>query len=132
MTDPIVLTDSIVHCELPQLVSWAGLTIALAIVGIGIRQQAIHKMASTALNKQTAHLDSLKDLRTMHEHADDFGFGTKATNERLDKLLTAITASTEESQRVSDSLYRLVHYITFDIKSRTGKAPPPPPPNGGK
>jgi hypothetical protein len=66
----------------------------------------------------------------MHEHADDYGFGSKEVNLRLSELLKEISKSTGENRRVADSIQDLIHYITFDIKRRSGESPPPPPPNG--
>jgi len=103
---------------------------ALALVGVGLRLQTMVNLAKDAVSKQQIHLRALRDLETMHEHADDYGFGTKATNEQLKGLIEAFRESVEENRRISDSLYRLVHYIKFDIKGRTGQEPPPPPPNG--
>jgi hypothetical protein len=105
---------------------------ALAMVGIGIRIVNLHTIVKEAMVRQDHMIDALDKLVTMHEHADDFGFGTKKTNNQLHELLKAIASAVAESRRTGESLHRLIHYITFDIKQRTGKEPPPAPPNGGQ
>lgn len=122
--------DAIVECQLPQIVHWASGAMALAVLAIGFAVQNIHSIGKQAIAAQRTTHDALETLHTMHQHPDDYGFGTKATNIHLTNLLVSIQESTEESRRVGDSLHDLIHYIMFDIKSRTGKAPPPPPPNG--
>jgi hypothetical protein len=105
---------------------------AIAIVSIGWRLVALHGMLKIGLSRQDHMIESMDKLVTMHEHADDFGFGTRNTNNQLKALLTAISQAVEESRRTGESLHKLIHYITFEIRERTGKSPPPPPPNGGR
>lgn len=53
-------------------------------------------------------------LLDMHEHADDYGFGTERTNKLIEDNTKAMNA--------------LVHYITWSIEHTTGQKPPPPLP----
>jgi hypothetical protein len=126
------MEPSIIHDKLPQLVSWSAGIMAIAIVSIGWRLVALHTMLQKGLLRQDHMIEAMDKLVTMHEHADDFGFGTRNTNMQLKDLLAAISTAVAESRRTGDSLHKLIHYITFEIRERTGKTPPPPPPNGSK
>lgn len=122
--------DPIVHTiDTPALWGWGVAVIALVVVGIGIRIQRLVSMIQHGLDKQVNLLNGISELKTMHDHADDFGFGTRATNEHLEKLIEALSDYAKENRHISNGLRDLIHYTTFDIKARTGHDPPPPPPN---
>lgn len=123
--------DPIVHqIQPPPLWNWAVGIIALAIVAVGARMQTLASSIKMGLQRQTELIAGIAEIKTMHDHPDDYGFGTRQTNLKLERLLKALTEAAEENRRIGDQLYRLTHYLQFDIKSRTGKEPPPPPPNG--
>lgn len=109
--------------HIPQMLSWAAGILALAVVGIAARIEAMAKIARDIQVKIT-------DCKTMHEHPDDYGFGSKETNEMMRGLVIATEASSRESEKVFRALTTMIHYITYDIKQRTGKTPPPPTPTG--
>jgi hypothetical protein len=110
-------TCEVVHGD---FIAWAAGICVLTIIGIAIR---LENLASRVKDVQQRVIDT----KTMHEHADDYGFGTKETNEMLQGLLTSTRTSAKESDKVYRALTAMIHYITYDIKQRTGHSPPPPP-----
>ncbi len=111
-----------VICQLAHVdfLMWASGVCVLTLVGVAIR---LENLASRVRNVQ----ETVTDQKTMHEHADDYGFGTKETNEMLKGLLASTRSSAKESDKVYRALTAMIHYITYDIKQRTGQTPPPPP-----
>jgi hypothetical protein len=111
----------IVQVEMPQMLTWAAGLMALTLVAIALRIENI----ATRM-KDVSH--NVYQLKSMHEHPDDHGFGTRATDEMLSGLVEACSSNCRQSEKVWRSIDRLAHYIAHDIESRTGRPPPPPPP----
>lgn len=111
-------------CEIPAALSWGAGLIALTMVGFAIRMET--------MGARVRDIKSGVDrARVMHEHADDYGFGTVETNRLLRDLVVASANNARESERVCRVVRELTHFIIWEIKDRTGKTPPPPPPEGG-
>jgi hypothetical protein len=70
-------------------------------------------------------LDKIIALETMHQHPDDFQFGTKATNEMVATLTSECRKTCQRNREVADSIDNLAALLRYDIKQRTGITPPP-------
>ncbi len=111
-------------CEMSAALSWGAGIVALTLVGIVFRIEAMGaRVREIKAGVESAHV--------MHEHADDYGFGTGQTNRLLREVLSATSSNSRSSEAVARSINELTHYLTWDIKQRTGETPPPPPPVGG-
>jgi hypothetical protein len=123
MNEP--LQEVIVH--IPPMLAWAAGVMAIALVGLLARVEQLHSHIVKGMSRQTELLDSLRNLETMHEHPDDYKFGTSETN----KMVLAIGANCEQVCRrhsqVLLAIERLAQLIAYDIEQRTGKRPPPMP-----
>jgi hypothetical protein len=84
-----------------------------AVLGIGGRMKSVQ--------------EDTQSVKTMHEHPDDYGFGSKETNKMLKGLMEACSTNCQEASRVWRSLDTLAYYIKYDVETRTGKKIPPPP-----
>ncbi len=104
----------------PIVFSTGVLVLAVTIV---VRQEI---MIRRAIHSSQV-IDSIK---VMHEHADDFDFGTKETNERLIELEKLNIKIFGEMKSSNNNMHALVHYVKFYIEKQTGEKPPPVPPNG--
>ena len=111
------------ECETPTIFIWAASVVVVSITGIGIRQHF-------SLSRMAKILAGVELLTEMHRHADDYGFGTRNTNELLQAAVAASTASEKASIATTRSLRELIHYMLHDMKSRNVN-PPPPKPDGG-
>ncbi len=63
-------------------------------------------------SEQTSQHADIVVLLKMHQHADEHGFGTGATNKMV--------ASIERTQKA------MIHYVRWIAVEMTGKQPPPP------
>lgn len=116
----MIESTQVIIAELPSLWSWSAGIVALTIVALGIRQEMI-------ANKVRNIEGIVTTMKIMHEHADDYGFGTKRTNNLIDEMQQATVKSTNAIRISSNSIDQLAHFIKVDIETRTGKKLPPPP-----
>jgi hypothetical protein len=109
------------------MVNWAAGVIAIGLVALLARLEQLHAHMAKGLARQAELLESLRNLETMHEHPDDYKFGTSETN----RMVLAIGANCEQVCRrhsqVLVAIERLAQLISYDIEQRTGKCPPPMP-----
>jgi hypothetical protein len=109
------------------MLSWAAGVMAVAIVGILARIEILHSGMAKALTRQSDVLDSLQRLETMHEHPDDYNFGTSDTNKMMIALGNNCEQVCKRHGQVLYAIERLASLIAYDIEQRTGKRPPPMP-----
>ena len=64
-------------------------------------------------------------LLHMHEHADEYGFGTVALRARQDAEREQMRKLVTDNTR---AMREVAHYIRWMIEDRTGHKPPPPTP----
>ena len=119
------MPEVIVHTT--PMLNWAAGVIAIALVGLLARIEQLHSHIAKALDRQSKLLEKIDNLETMHEHPDDYDFGTSDTN----KMVMAIGANCEavcrRHSQVLHAIERLAQLISYDIEQRTGKRPPPMP-----
>jgi hypothetical protein len=113
--------------DTPPMVNWAAGVIAIGLVALLARLEQLHAHMSKGLARQVDLLEAMRNLETMHEHPDDYKFGTSETN----RMVLAIGANCEQVCRrhsqVLVAIERLAQLISYDIEQRTGKCPPPMP-----
>jgi len=116
--------------EFPDIVVWACGIAVLAIVGLVIRQEhALNKITYLRAQIEDA-MRVITQIKTMHDHPDDFDFGTKRTNEILTQTLEVVAETSKQNAETSRILKELTHYLKADLESRGVK--PIPPIGGGK
>jgi hypothetical protein len=119
------LQEVVVH--IPPMLAWAFGVVAVALVGLLARVEQLHSHIIKGLSRQSELLESLRNLETMHEHPDDYKFGTSETN----RMVLAIGNNCEQVCRrhsqVLIAIERLAQLIAYDIEQRTGHCPPPMP-----
>jgi predicted SPOUT superfamily RNA methylase MTH1 len=122
-----------------ELLDWLLGVLTVALVAIGIRQEAmfssLRKLRSEDLSRIASNVDR---VRVMHEHPDDYGFGVRETNRLLKtivqeqaQVLSSQSQSTAAQIEVTRALRDLVHYIVAEHEERTGKKMKPIPPGTG-
>ncbi len=101
--------------------TWLGVGVFLALAIIAVRLEMLQSRL-----KDTKQMT--RRLLEMHQHADDYGFGTVETNKLLranseaqTELLRAVTANTL-------AVGQLIHVFNFDYHERTGTRVPPKTP----
>jgi hypothetical protein len=113
--------------DTPPMVNWAAGVIAIGLVALLARLEQLHAHMAKGLARQAELLESLRNLETMHEHPDDYKFGTSETN----RVVLSIAANCEQVCRrhsqVLVAIERLAQLISYDIEQRTGHCPPPMP-----
>ncbi len=103
-----------------DILSWTVVgAIITALIGIGwpiarwfLRLGAMVAKAQREVSKMLA----------MHEHADDFGFGTEETNQLIMANREMVKTMTADNRR---GMKELVHYIKWFVEVQTGEKPPP-------
>jgi methyl-accepting chemotaxis protein len=120
---------------------------SILMTAIGVRQEILIRRNEKSHDAVLAHLASLTEslnlvdstaiavaggvahqvdeLKTMHEHSDDFGFGTKETNRRLSNVAEILEKVASMSERSARTVDQLVHYVQADYEARTGNKLPP-------
>jgi hypothetical protein len=68
----------------------------------------------------------VENIEVVHEHPDDYKFGTTDTNKLLSQMMECCKSNCRESSRVFTAVDRLAQLIAWDIEKRTGRKPPPP------
>jgi hypothetical protein len=114
-----------VAVDLPEIFKWGSGVAVLTLVAMGVRLQNMFTLVKTAIEKQAVVIKGLNDLKVMHEHPDDYDFGTGATNRTLAAMLAECQSTCAANRRVAESVENLAALIRYDIKQRTGKEPPP-------
>ena len=128
----------IVQVQTPQILTWAFCVMALSLVGIAGTlvslarrlsriETGLEPIAQMAARVEVIQTNSFT-VKTMHEHADDFGFGTKATNQMLAGLVDSCSKSCQQGERVWRAIEQLAHVMRHDVETRTGRKIPPPGP----
>jgi hypothetical protein len=110
---------------LPSIWNWGAGVAVVALFGIGAQLTALHVLFKHGLERQGQMLDKIIALETMHQHPDDFQFGTKATNEMVATLTSECRKTCQRNREVADSIDNLAALLRYDIKQRTGITPPP-------
>jgi hypothetical protein len=98
---------------------------AIALVGLLARVEQLHAHIVKGLSRQSDLLDSLRNLETMHEHPDDYNFGTADTNKMVQQIGANCEQVCRRHTQVLIAIERLAQLIAYDIEQRTGKRPPP-------
>lgn len=123
--------------QLPELVVWSASIFALTMVGMSIRQEMLSTKIVAVLETLAKIKSTGEAVLNMHEHADDYGFGTRQTNSLLkiamqvqkdlqDESRTIQTRLEADAHSTRQSLVQLVNLLRYDIEQRTGKKVPPP------
>lgn len=101
---------------------WAWGVIAIAVTVMMLRQEFIAHRSKLTLN-------CVEEIKIMHEHPDDYGFGSKKTNELLEKVVES-----GDSQRdMARSMREIVGYVKSGLEALTNRTLTQPPPDlGGK
>ena len=113
--------------QTPPMLNWAAGVMAIMLVTLVARIEMLHTHFIRGLDRQTELLKSLKKLETMHEHPDDYDFGTSDTNALVLALKTNCDMVCRRHSLVLQGLERLTSLISYDIEQRTGKKLPPLP-----
>jgi hypothetical protein len=111
--------------HLPAIWNWGAGIVALTLVGMGIQLQTLHALFKHGLSRQADMIEKIIALETMHQHPDDFQFGTKDTNAMLNAMTKECRKTCQRNREVADSIDNLAALIRYDIKQRTGLNPPP-------
>ena len=112
------------------MVSWALGVIALTLVVLATRQEVVASKLKPIIYLESliatvSHIDKLvTELKNMHEHPDDYGFGTDDTN----RMVRGTEAQLTEAARLLDKVGKLVGQLAvvfeMDYQDRTGKTIP--------
>jgi hypothetical protein len=119
------LPEVMVH--IPPMIEWGTGIIAVTLVALAARIEVLHSHMAKALDRQVDVLGTLKNLETMHEHPDDYKFGTSDTNKMVQQIGANCEQVCRRHNQVLIAIERLAQLIAYDIEQRTGKRPPPMP-----
>lgn len=111
--------------EFPPFIYWAVGIMTLAVIVAGVRQEYTNSRLRKICDKLGDVTDTLTIVKTMQEHPEDYGFGTKRTNELLEENLRASTEAAKQSAETSRAIRALTHYIMEEMRTR-GHNPLPP------
>jgi hypothetical protein len=109
------------------MLNWAAGVMAIMLVTLVARIEMLHSHIIKGLARQTELLSSIRNLETMHEHPDDYNFGTVATNKMVTALMKNCQEVCNRHGRVLDAVERLTSVIAYEHEERTGKKLPPMP-----
>ncbi len=115
----------LVTVQLPPLLVWSSSIFALALVGMGIRQEMIASKVLVLLTKLSDLKMVVDKVKTMHDHPDDYGFGTRQTNELLKSTARVLAENANRAKDIHTAIENLVHVIKHDFEQRTGTTIPP-------
>ena len=104
------------------------IAVAVSIAALALRQEFVARQGSTIHARLYAKLGSVSEktskLLEMHDHADDFVFGTKQTNKHLINMEGVNKAVLAHQSSIDRSLKEMVVLMRWDIKRRGGDPPP--------
>lgn len=115
-----------------HLVQWLFGVMGVALAAMGIRQESIFGLMKTVQGKTLLQvIEKIEELRIMHEHPDDYGFGSKETNRLLresieqerishEALSECCAAMTKQTNAVNE----LVRVMRDDASNKSRFAPP--------
>jgi hypothetical protein len=113
--------------QTPPMLNWAAGVMAIMLVTLVARIEMLHSHIIKGLDRQTELLSTLRNLETMHEHPDDYNFGTQNTNRMVTTLMHNCQEVCNRHGRVLDAVERLTSVIAYEHEERTGKKLPPLP-----
>jgi len=108
-----------------SIMVWSSSVFALTIVGMSIRQEMIATKIIALMTSLSGVKETVDITKVMHDHPDDYGFGSAETNKLLKESAEIQKKNSEELRETRRSLKELVHVMRHDIELRTGRPVPP-------
>ncbi len=104
------------------------IAVGTAIAALALRQEFVARRSNDIHAQIQAKLGAIamkvNRLVEMHDHADDFEFGTKTTNRHLREMESVNQKVLEHQSSIDQSLKEMVRLMRWDIKRRGGDPPP--------
>ena len=104
------------------------IAVAISIAALALRQEFVARQGSNIHTQIQAKLGGvavkINRLVEMHDHADDFDFGTKTTNRVLLEMEGVNTQILAHQSSIDQTLKEMVGLMRWDIRRRGGDPPP--------